>query len=57
MTSEIQQHYQAQLRQIASAGLLKRERVLVSPQQAKITVAGGRPRLEPVRQQLPGAGG
>ncbi|HEY8667681.1 MAG TPA: glycine C-acetyltransferase [Tepidisphaeraceae bacterium] len=42
MNSQIQALFDARLREIADAGLMKRERILVSPQEARITVAGGR---------------
>ncbi len=42
MHASIQQHFQAQLEQIQAAGLFKTERVIASPQRARITVQGGR---------------
>ena len=38
----MQDHLAAQLKQITESGLLKRERVITSPQNARITVAGGK---------------
>ena len=42
MHASIQQHFQAQLEQIRAAGLYKTERILTSPQRARITVQDGR---------------
>ena len=42
MAYTIQSHLQDELRKIESAGLLKRERVITTPQQSHIEVAGGR---------------
>ena len=38
----LKDHLAAQLRQITESGLLKRERIITSPQNARITVAGGK---------------
>ena len=38
----LKDHLAAQLRQITESGLLKRERIITSPQNARITVTGGR---------------
>jgi glycine C-acetyltransferase len=40
MSYTMQQHLAAELQKIASAGLLKRERVITSPQDARISTAG-----------------
>ncbi len=42
MHASIQQHFQAQLEEIQAAGLFKTERVIATPQRARITVQGGR---------------
>ncbi len=42
MNDRIKQHFQQVLSEIDSAGLTKRERMIVSPQQAHVGVAGGR---------------
>jgi len=43
--SNFQQHVSAQLAEIAAAGTFKRERVITTPQSARIQVAGGQPVL------------
>ncbi len=42
MNDRIARHYQQVLNEIDAAGLTKRERIIVSPQQAHISVAGGK---------------
>lgn len=41
----MQDHLTSQLNQITESGLLKRERVITSPQNARVTVGGGKPVL------------
>src|SRR5437762_12766945 len=41
MTAKFRQYLEEELRQIEAAGLYKRERVLTSPQNARVSVAGG----------------
>ena len=41
MTASFTRHLEQELRQIEAAGLYKRERVLTSPQNARVSVAGG----------------
>jgi glycine C-acetyltransferase len=41
----MQDHLASQLKQIAESGLLKRERIITSPQNARVTVGGGKPVL------------
>jgi len=45
MNDRIRQHFQGQLDQIRAAGTYKRERVISTPQEARIRVAGGAPVL------------
>ena len=45
MYDTFKQHLHKKLEDIESAGLYKRERVITSPQQAEVTVAGGSPVL------------
>ena len=42
MYGELQNHLKATLAEIQEAGLYKRERIITSPQDAMITVAGGK---------------
>ena len=55
-TSAFKQHLHDQIGQIRAAGLFKGERVLTSPQRARVGVTGGRRRAQPLRQQLPRPG-
>ncbi len=42
MNAEIEKHYIETLSQIENDGLLKKERIIISPQQANIEVEGGK---------------